>query len=276
MTVLLALLSSALWGVADFLGGTASRRLRALVVVGLSQGAALLVLVPLVLVAGERPASVWAGVGAGALGVVGLGAFYTALARGTMGVVAPIAALGAVLPVVAGLVQGEQPSGLQLAGIAVAVVGVVLASGPELSGGASPLPLVLAGIAAVGFGMVAVLLAEGSEGGGAGAVLVVLVVMRCTSVLLLAALWAAARVPLAAGRGDARALVAVGLFDVGANACFAVAAQSGLLSVVGVLASLYPVVTVLLARQLHAERLAPVQVVGVGGALLGVALLASG
>jgi drug/metabolite transporter (DMT)-like permease len=271
----LALLSSLLWGGSDFLGGTAARRLRALVVVGVSQAIALVLLVPLALAFGARPEHLWAGPLAGLAGLVGLSAFYAALASGTMGVIAPIAAAGAVVPVVVGLVRGESPSGLQLAGIAIALAGVVLASGPELSGGAPVRPLVLALVSAAAFGSVAVLVAEGSKG-ASGAFVVTLVVMRGTSVGLLALLWLAWRGGLGVARGDLVLLTAVGVGDVGANASFAIASRSGLLSVVAVLASLYPVVTVLLARQLHGERLRPIQVAGVIGTLGGVALLAVG
>lgn len=278
MSVLLALLSSLLWGSADFLGGTAARRLPAAVVVGVSQAIALVLLVPVALLVGGRPDSLLSGAAAGVVGVFALGAFYMALAGGTMGVVAPIAALGALLPVTVGLARGEVPSGLQVAGIAVAIAGVVLASGPELSGGASPRPLLLAAGAAVGFGLVAVLLADGSKG-PAGGVVVVLLVMRLASVALMAAVFLGARLRgFRAGvvRRDLGLLAAIGIGDVAANAAYALASRGALLSVVSVLASLYPVITVLLARQLHAERLRPVQVAGVLGTLGGVALLAAG
>ena len=137
MSAALALLASLLWGTADFLGGTASRRLPTASVLGVSQLVALLGLVPLAALLGGYSADgrlLLLAALAGAAGVTALGAFYRALAVGTMGVVAPVAALGAVVPVAAGLVAGESPSGLQAAGIAVAVLGVVLASGPELRG----------------------------------------------------------------------------------------------------------------------------------------------
>lgn len=278
MSVALALLSSLLWGGSDFLGGTAARRIPAASVVGVSQAFALVGLVPVALLVGSRPDHPWAGVLAGLAGVVGLGLFYAALAGGTMGVVAPIASMGALLPVTVGLTRGEVPSGLQIAGIVVAILGVVLASGPELSGGASSRPLLLALGAAVGFGLVAVLLSEGSKG-PSGAVVVTLLVMRTTSVgvLVLAFLVARTRgLSIGVVRTDLGLLLAVGLGDVGANACFALASRAGLLSVVSVLGSLYPVVTVLLARQLQNERLRAIQVIGALGTLGGVALLAAG
>lgn len=274
MAVVLALLSSALWGWSDFLGGTLARRTPAAVVVAVSQGAALLALLPLVATLGAAPPSWAPGLLAGLAGALGLAAFYAALAAGTMGVVAPIAATGAVVPVVVGLVRGEHPGPLQAAGIVLALLGVVLASGPELSGGASPRPLLLAGCAAVCFGTVMVLLARGSEG-PAGAVLVTMLALRITEVG--AVLPVALRGRRGTGlRGLLPLLVLLGLVDVGANTCFAYATRSGLLSVVAVLGSLYPVVTVLLARQLHGERLVRVQGIGVLATLAGVVLLSAG
>src|SRR4051812_30429954 len=284
MSAFLALLSSCLWGVSDFLGGTASRRLPVTSVLGLSQLTALVLLVPVAAATGALdaprsyllPAAV-----AGAVGIAALGMFFRALSTGTMGVVAPIAALGVAVPVVVGLARGESPSAWQLAGIAVAIIGVVLASGPELSGeGAGGVtPLLLAGGAAVGFGLVLLFVAQASEG-DSGSVLMTLLTMRATSVLMLTALllsvvrrrgW-----DLRVGRADAWLILSIGVFDVAANGTYAVASRSSLVSVASVLASLYPVVTALLAYRVHGERLRRVQLVGVGASLLGVALLAGG
>lgn len=282
MPAVLALLSSLLWGTADYLGGTASRRLDALRVVLVSQAVALGGLLPLValLSPGLRAAAVGSGVAAGLVGPAALFAFYRALALGTMGVVAPIAALGVVVPVVAGLVSGEEPSTVQAAGIAVAVVGVVLASGPELRGAGrgGTRPLVLALGAALGFGVVFVLLAAGSADAGTGEVVLVLLAMRATSVLVLGALLLARSGPsgVTVPRRALPALAVIGAFDVGANGTFAVASQSELVSVVAVLASLYPAVTAVLAWRIHRERLRPLQLAGVAAALAGVGLLSSG
>jgi drug/metabolite transporter (DMT)-like permease len=284
MSAFLALLSSCLWGVSDFLGGTAARRLPVTSVLGLSQLTALILLVPLAFATGavDAPRSyVLPAAVAGAVGIAALGMFFRALSTGTMGVVAPIAALGVAVPVVVGLVRGESPSTWQLAGIAVAVLGVVLASGPELSGegAGGATALLLAGGAAVGFGVVLLLVATASEG-DSGSVLMTLLTMRLTSVLMLTVLllsvarrrgW-----DLQVGRDDALLILAIGIFDVAANGTYAVASRSSLLSVAAVLASLYPVVTALLAYRVHGERLLRVQVVGVTASLLGVALLAGG
>ena len=282
MSAALALLSSLLWGTADFLGGTASRRVDALRVVLVSQAVALAALVPLVAVLGPEVSgrTVVIGVVAGLVGPGALLAFYRALALGTMGVVAPIAALGVVVPVIAGLIDGEEPSAAQAAGIAIAVVGVVLASGPELQGAGrgGTRPLLLALGAALGFGIVFVLLATGSDDAGTAEVVLVLLAMRATSVVVLGGLVLArgGRSAIAVPRSDLPVLAVIGAFDVGANGTFAVASQSDLVSVVAVLASLYPAVTAVLAWRLHRERLRPLQRAGVAAALAGVVLLSAG
>jgi len=278
VTVALALCASLLWGGADFLGGTAARRLPATGVVFASQGAALVGLLVVAAATGAfgDPTGYlgWA-VAAALVGVVALTSFYAALAGGTMGVVAPIAALGVVVPVVVGLAQGDRPSVWQGVGVAVAVVGVVLASGPELRSaetGRSARPLLLAGVAAVGFGTVIVCVAHGAQ----SSTTMTLLVMRATSVAVLGGLALGGAVSVGVGNADWPLLVAIGAGDVLANAALAVASTRGLLSVVAVLSSLYPAITVLLARAVHDERLVRVQAVGVTAALVGVVLIASG
>lgn len=287
MAALSALLAALLWGTADYLGGTAARRLPVASVLGVQQLVALVGLVPLAAVIGafdEPRAYVLPGIFAGLAGMVALAAFYRALATGTMGVVAPIAALGVVVPIALSLQDGERPGPAQLVGMAVAVVGVVLASGPELSGRGrgGAMPLLLAGLAALGFGAVLVLVAEasGGEGGSLGAIVMTLLTMRLASVCVLTVLLVAFAptrgVEIGVRRGDLPVLVAIGVFDVGANGAYALASQSDLVSVSAVLASLYPVATVLLARRFQAELLGGVQLVGVALALVGVVLLAGG
>jgi drug/metabolite transporter (DMT)-like permease len=275
VAVVLSLLASLTWGTSDFLGGTAARRLPVAAVVAVSQAFALAGVLVVALATGAYHADTgyvgWALVAA-VCGVVGLSAFYSALAAGTMGVVAPIAAMGVFVPVVVGVAQGERPSGLQGAGVVVAVVGVVLASGPEARGRGGRRPLLLAVLAAAGFGAVIVCVAKGARSD----TVMTLLVMRAASVLLLLIAGASRRVSLTTHRRDLPLLAAIGAGDVGANALFAVASTRGLLSVVAVLSSLYPAVTVLLARLVHAERLKQVQNVGIVAALAGVALIAGG
>jgi drug/metabolite transporter (DMT)-like permease len=275
--VVLALLSSVFWGGADFLGGTLARRLPALVVVGVSQLIAGTCVAVLALALGEFDSRLdyvpW-GIAAGLIGSLALVAFYAALASGTMGVVAPIAALGALVPVLVGLGTGERPAPVQLAGIAVAVLGVVLASGPELSGKSGVRPVMLAVVAAVGFGFALLFLSEGSQ----TSALMTAVTMRAASVPVIAILLVTVFRPTnrALSWTDLPLIALIGIGDIAANLTFGVASTTELVSIVAVLGSLYPVVTVLLARFVHGERMAKIQNAGVTLALLGVALIASG
>ncbi|WP_431684065.1 EamA family transporter [Kitasatospora sp. KL5] len=282
MSQLLALSASLLWGVADYGGGALTRRMPALTVVLASQVTAAALLVAAVLATGGPgpfTAGLWSAVAAGAIGPFAMLAFYRALALGPMGVVSPLATVGVAVPVGVGLALGERPGPAQAAGIAVAVLGVALAGGPQRGGGAvGARVLVLTLGAAFGFGAVMALIAHASAGGG---LLLALCVQRLCNIAVGGALL------LARGRGRWPAgpgavlrhlpvLTAVGVADVAANATFAVASNSGPVAVAAVLASLYPVVTALMARGLLKERLQRVQVVGAGLAVAGTLLLAAG
>jgi drug/metabolite transporter (DMT)-like permease len=277
--VALALLSSICWGTADFLGGLTSKRVPVPAVLLLSQGPMVLPLLVWALAAGDAPTAhgLLLGALAGIAGAVALTAFYRGLSIGTMSIVAPISGAGAIVPVLAGVIGGERPSALQAAGIAAAIVGVVLASREEDTGeGAADArqAVLLALVAAVGFGAFLTLMDPASDPSVPWA----LVGARVASSTLLLAFVVGRRVPLA-GATAPRVLpviLLVGLLDVSANALYAVALGEGLLSVVSVLGSLYPVMTVVLARVLLAERVRPLQEVGVGGVLAGVALIAAG
>ncbi|NHA69638.1 DMT family transporter [Phycicoccus flavus] len=273
MLGLLALGSSLSWGTSDFLAGLASRRIHPVAVVGWTQSFALLLLTALLLVRQQWPVPgawlPWA-VGAGLSGLFGLVCFYTALSSGTMGVVAPIAGLGVVVPVVLGVAGGERPSVLAWVGMAVAVLGVTLASGPELSSGLSPRPVLLAGGAAVGFGLTLYQLDRGAR----ESTLLTLWGMRMTSVLVLLVVALLVRSVGTVARRDLPLLCVVGAGDLGANALFAVASSRGQVSVASVLGSLYPVVTAVLARIVLDERLRRVQQAGVALAVGGAVLIA--
>ncbi|HEX2125870.1 MAG TPA: DMT family transporter, partial [Thermoleophilaceae bacterium] len=268
------------WGAADFLGGLKSRQLQLLSVLLISQAAGLVAVVVAAAVRGEGPPAEvvpWA-IANGITGTVSLAAFYRALAVGAMGVVAPISASAAAIPVAVGVIGGERPAALQLAGIAVAIVGVAVASyeppGKEehkLSARTSS-GVGLALVAAVGFGLFFVGLDEGSDHD----LLWTLVIGRTVSTSMLVAVALAMRPRLRLGPGDTTAVVAVGLLDMGANALFAAATTLGLVSVVSVLGSLYPVTTLVLARFLLGERLHASQRGGAVAALVGVALISAG
>jgi drug/metabolite transporter (DMT)-like permease len=275
VAVLLALSSSVMWGGSDFLGGLLSRTRRAHAVVAGSQVCGLLTVALVALATGAWHGStawvVWA-VLAGLVGAVGLVCFYTALGCGAMGVVSPIAAMGAIVPVLLGLAQGESPSGLVVAGLVLALLGVVTASGPELEGGAGTRPVLLAAVAGICFGAALVCIGRGAQTNA----IMTLTGMRVTSVGLFLVAALALRTTGGLRPRDLGPLAVIGVSDVGANLLFAIATQRGLLSVTAVLGSLYPVVTVLLARFLLHERLRLVQQVGVVAALTGVALVSAG
>jgi drug/metabolite transporter (DMT)-like permease len=275
VSALLALCSSLLWGTSDFVAGLKSKTLPPAAVVGWSQMVGFLTLCVVVVVMGNPlTASGWQGwaVASGLAGAVALAAFYAALSTGTMSVVAPVASLGAALPVLLGVATGDTPSPVAWVGMGVAVLGTVLASGPEIRSGLPLRPVLLAVVAAVGFGTVLFCMDRGAR----VSLVSTLWGMRLTSLVVYAVVAAVRRSTGGVGRRDWPTLVFVGLADLSANALFVAASTQGLVSVAAVLGSLYPVVTILLARAILAERLRMVQNVGVVLAMAGVVAIATG
>jgi drug/metabolite transporter (DMT)-like permease len=277
----LALGASLSWGVSDFLAGLKSRGLPVVAVLVVSQPAGLVfVAVALAAVGGAAPTAeeaAWAAA-AGAVGLLALAAFYRALAAGAMSVVAPVSATGAAVPLIVGLARGERPSALQAAGVVVALVGVVLASREpvEEALGRSRVAagVGLAGLAALGFGFFFVAVDAASEGGAS--VLWVTLVLRAASSGIVIATALALRPRLPREPATIGVLLLVGALDMSANVAVAAASTRGLVGIVSVLASLYPVVVVLLAHLVLRERIAQAQQVGVVLALAGVALISAG
>jgi drug/metabolite transporter (DMT)-like permease len=279
LAVALAFSSSLCWGLADFLGGLLSRTRPLIAVLLVAQISAVVIGVVFVLAASDPfpdagPALL--ATGAGVAGCAALAAFYRGLAIGTMSIVAPVSATGAAVPVLVGLATGERPGAIQIAGIVVAMAGIVLAA--REPGGSPPsealrTSLGLAGLAAVGFGSFFVLLDLATEKGGAPWSLLL---VRVGEVALLGTLALARRPALPRSLPAAAPLLAVGALDFTATALFALATQEGLLSVVAVVGSLYPVVTVVLARVVLAERVARSQEVGVVLTLAGVVAISAG
>jgi uncharacterized membrane protein len=279
LAIVLALAASGGWGSADFLGGLSAKRVPILVVAAVSQAVGLGFTLLVVLAVHRGPAEVsvlWIGAVGGLLGAAGLTALYQGLAVGRMGVVAPIAALSGLVPVVVGLVaQGDRPEGVQIAGMVLAIGGVVLAArardeaepGRRLATGAG-----LALLAALFLGSMVVALDAGGDRDPVWTVFMV----RVSSVAVLWLVVAARRPSFAAARPNLATLVGAGLLDNLANLLFVLASARGLLSLVSVLGSLYPVVTVVLARLVLDERLARWQLAGVAAALCGVALISLG
>ena len=279
MAVLLALFGALVYGAADFAGGLATRRAAAVAVVFCGQAAGALLLVALlVLVPGrfDPPSIAW-GAGAGLSGAFALLLFYRALATGSMTVVAPLTAVtAAVVPVVGGVALGEQPSALALVGVLLAIAAILLISA---EGGHLPTAAMLRGrgvagalLAGAGFGLLFVLLSRAAPDSGFWA----LAGTRVASLALLAVVALVSRRSLLP-RGAAPLLVIVsGVGDMAANLLFLLASRFGLLSIVGVLVSMYPAGTVLLALVVLRERLHALQVAGLAVAGAGVALIALG
>jgi len=285
----LALAASALWGTSDFGGGLISRKLHPSAAVLISQAlalACLLVLLPF----WRAPLGGYMliGAAAGVVATLSLAAFYRAMADAPISLVAPITAAGTAIPVLVGIARGEHLGALQLTGIVVTLVGIVLATGPEFRsrrgpawGDDQPSPPALlrrramgyAVAASVGFGTAYTLLALAAGTSVYGTLLA----QRAGGLLVLGPIVLRAgilkQVRLTVRRLGALALI--GGCDITANGSYAFAASHGDLAVAAVLASLYPVVTALLARGILAERLRPVQSVGVIAALGGVLLLSS-
>jgi uncharacterized membrane protein len=279
IAIALGLAASLSWGVADFIGGLQSRRMPVVAVVLGSQLAGLALVATIVAIRGEPlPGGdfvVYAALSSVG-GIVGLTAFYKALSIGAMGVVAPLSSTAAVIPLVVGIASGERPSALQGFGVAVAIVGVILASreaGEEAKGsGAVAEGAWFALVSAVGFGCFFLAIDRASEDD----VLWAVCVNRGVSVSLLGLALLAIRPKVGLRPADMRTLAVVGVLDIAANVFFAIGSTKGLLSVVAVLASLYPVVTVVLARVVLGERLDVVQRVGAALALAGVAMISGG
>jgi drug/metabolite transporter (DMT)-like permease len=323
----LGLSSGLCWGAADFFGGIQSRRLPALTVAFWSQLAGALGLAVALAIQGAGPAGsgfgsslgrgaasglwpavAWAvesGVAWGLAAGVGSGCalvlFYRGLAEGTMSVVAPISACGAVVPVAAAVLTGNQPGALAALGILAAITGVVLVSRPRPSSArprppstarspvAPPAPgtparpgrvVAMALGSALGFGLFYVFVDAGTAtagtSGSQSSPLWVIAGARMSSLAILSTIALFSRRSALRWPGRRIGAVAlVGIGDTGANLLFAYAATTGNLAVVGVLGSLYPVATVILARWLLGERLSGGQNAGVVLALTGVGLLAA-
>lgn len=275
LAVALGLLSGVTWGVADFFGALASRRAAVPAVVGLSQGVglALAVVALVVLRPGVPPAgSLALGALAGLSGVAGLVAFYRAMSIGSISLVAPVSALGAVVPLTVDLASGNEPGAAALAGMLLALAGAALAA--RAPGPASTRGVGLALAAALGFGGFFSLLAASAS----DSVLWSLAAARASStpVALGLALAVGGATAFAMSRRTLALVLGAGLLDSTANLLFAAGSQRGLVSVVAVLGSLYPVATVVLAGLVLQERLGRLQGIGAGIALTGVALIAAG
>jgi drug/metabolite transporter (DMT)-like permease len=270
--LLLALGASLAWGVSDFVGPLVARTLGTLRVLFWAQIGGLLAIGLAVAIRGQGPAG-WAvlfAILASIGGMLGLFAYYRGIQQGAISVVAPIAGVSAIVPVIFGIATGDSPSALQLGGVACALLGVALASiehhegSRRVAAGAG-----LALLAAAGFGFYFPWMHAAGKVDFWWASLV----FRTVALLLVAAVVAQQRAPLKLGKRDLAIVFAIGIGDTIGNALFAASSGHGLVSLTAVLASLYPVVTVLLAASLLRERVAPMQRAGIALTLTGVVLI---
>jgi drug/metabolite transporter (DMT)-like permease len=278
MGSLLALLSSVLWGTADYLAGNLSKRFKALAVTGVSQTFGLIFGFAAIFITGNFIAPTLTmngyfvpGVIAGIAGFIGLTAFYTGLATGRMGVVSPISSLSVLIPLFYALIQGERPTTTQTLGIVIAIAGAFMASGPEMRNGLPIKPLLYAVVAALGFGTALTFIAIGSETDS----LHTMTAMRCASVFVCIVIAVKYRTLGGFTKAQMPLLIFIGIADFLANFILGVATTKGLVSIAMVFGSLFPVVTILLAYKFLHERLHRVQYFGIAAALSGVIMIAA-
>jgi drug/metabolite transporter (DMT)-like permease len=270
--LLLALGASLAWGVADFVGPLLSRTLGALRVLFWAQVGGVIAIGTAVAIRGAGPAGwgVLFAIGAAIGGTAGLYAYYRGMQIGAMSVVAPIAGASAVIPVIYGIAMGDSPSRWQIIGVACALVGVALASVDRQSGSrrlAAGVGVAL--LAAAGFGFYFPWMHAAGKVDFWWASLI----FRTSALLLVASAVAARRPVLRLSRRELAIVMAVGCGDTLGNALFAASSGHGLISLTAVLASLYPIVTVILAAVVLHEQIAPLQKAGVVLTLAGVVLI---
>ena len=273
--IALALGASLTWGLADFFGPLKGRSLGVLRVLFYVQLGGLAAIALIVAVRGKGPADAAAllAIPAGISGTLGLYAYYRGVGVGAMSIVTPIAGISAVVPVIVGIASGDRPSPWQLGGIASALLGVFLASRePGRAGSRLAAGVGLALLAAVGFGGYFPFMHAAGNADYWWASLL----FRLTSSSVILAAVTVRRPSLAVALVQVPILALIGIGDTLGNLLFAAASSSGLVSITSVLASLYPIVTVVLARIVLAERVARSQEAGIGLTLAGVALISAG
>jgi len=278
MASLLALLSSALWGSADFFAGRLSKKHNAFAVLGFSQVIGLFVGIFIVLVSGDWQGKVLGldgylipGIVAGLSGYFGLVCLYEGLSTGRMGVVSPISSLSTLIPLAYALIKGDSLSVVTSIGIIIALVGIFCASGPEFSQGLPLKPLVLALGAAAGFGFALTFIAIGSE----SSALLTMVAMRAATFFVTISLAIKYRTTGNFSKQDMPTLIFIGAADFLANLLLGIATTKGLVSVAMVFGSLFPIATAILAYKFLQERLHKVQYIGIALAVTGVAIISA-
>ena len=273
-SIALALGASLTWGFADFFGPLKGRTLGALRALVYVQLGGLVVIALIVGIRGKGPEHLGAllAIPAAVSGTLGLYAYYRGMAVGAMSIVAPIAGISAAVPVIFGIATGDRPSLWQWLGIAAALGGVFLASREPGKGRREAAGVGLALLAAIGFGGYF----PPMHAAGVADFWWASLIFRMTSASVVFGVVAIRRPSLAAPPAQVSILAVIGIGDMLGNLLFAAASTSGLVSITSVLASLYPIVTVVLARLVLKERVARAQEAGIVLTLAGVALISVG
>jgi drug/metabolite transporter (DMT)-like permease len=279
MATLLALLSSLLWGSADYHAGNLSKRLPTMVVLGINQAFGLAFGILLLIISGgwiapslDSSGYFVNGALAGLCGYTGLLCLYAGLSSGRMGVVSPISSLSVLIPLFFALViKGDQLSTPVTMGVIAAIIGGFLASGPEITQGLPIKPVLLALGAALGFGAALTFMAIGSQQSS----LLTMTTMRATTFIVSTSYFIKMRSGGGVAKSDIPLLAAIGIADFSANLLLGVATTKGLVSIAMVLGSLYPIATAVLAYIFLHERLHKAQYIGVILAVGGVALISA-
>lgn len=272
--VILGLLASLGWGVADFGGGLASRRAPVLGVLLGSQVASLAVGLPILLAGTEpsmKPLDILISTIGGTLGAIGLALLYRGLSVGRMGVVAPVAAvLTATLPVTFGFITEGVPSLFAIAGIALAILGVILVSRAPAAPDGRP-----SGIwYAIGAGLMFGAFTTSVSGLSEDLIISPVILIRISSIVAIAAWLLARRQPWRVSRTLWPALLVIGLIDMLATAAYLSAIAIGPLAIAAILASLYPVMTTVLAALVLREQISRIHGVGILATGAAVVLIA--
>jgi drug/metabolite transporter (DMT)-like permease len=287
VSVLVGLLASVSYGLQDFIGGLVSRRNHVFTVVFWGQvvgvpfaGAGI----PFLTDGPPAPSALWFGGAAGVVGMFGAAFLFRGLARGRMSVVAPVTGLlAAALPVVVALLTGERPSRLSLGGLLLALAAIVLVStapepGPRPEAGSTMIERMMwaglpeglaAGTCFAGFFL---LLDRVPDDAGVWPI----VAARVAGLVVMGGVVLAIKIPVRPAKGTAVAVIGAGLLSNVSDYLFVIGTRLGLLSVVVVLTSLYPVTTVVLARTVLKERIGRIQLVGLVLAAIGVVLITTG
>ena len=279
MASLLALLSSAMWGTADFFAGRLSKKHHPFAVLGFSQVYGLLVGILIVVVSGSYQGKALGfdgylipGALAGLFGYIGLACLYEGLSTGRMGVVSPISTLSAVIPLSFAFISGERPTPIQILGMCIALLGAFCASGPDIVKGLPIKPLLFGLGAALGFGIALAFMAQGSKTSS----LMTMTSMRVASVSMCVFLALRFRTVGGFKISDLKILIIIGVTDFAANLMLGVATTKGLVSVAMVFGALFPIVTSLLAFKFLSERLHKIQYLGIFFAVAGVSFISIG